>query len=43
MSRTTTVDNVPTADVSDTETSPVGRSGVQPFIKRGTPQFIRVT
>ena len=41
MSRTTTVDIVPTPDVSDA--SAARPAGSHPFIKRGTPQFIRVT
>ncbi|STW39147.1 major facilitator superfamily permease [Klebsiella pneumoniae] len=38
MSRTTTVDTVPAGEVSV-----AGASRPDPFIKRGTPQFMRVT
>ena len=38
MSRTTTVDTVPAGEVSV-----AGASRPVPFIKRGTPQFMRVT
>ncbi|MXG36305.1 MFS transporter, partial [Escherichia coli] len=38
MSRTTTVDTVPASEVSDNVISQPNQ-----FIKRGTPQFIRVT
>ncbi|HDH7818105.1 TPA: MFS transporter, partial [Raoultella ornithinolytica] len=37
MSRTTTVDTVPASEVSDNVISQPNQ-----FIKRGTPQFIRV-
>ena len=38
VSRTTTVDTVPAGEVSV-----AGASRPDPFIKRGTPQFMRVT